>query len=190
MSQGSSCFINSLPAQSKIIMLRSHALLSVVFESYHNSQHDGSVVVFRLCSFSTEMCCEHIKHNGFPFTTVKRWEVVHFSWRTRDSTHTPFFLNIHTFQNHPKLQTGPPGGAYPARGPYVKHSWSTTRVVKLWKRAGLKCQDEAMTLKVYVCVCVSTKFAHVTCIRLEVMCLFIVGHSHCNAPFLPVGSNS
>ncbi len=36
---------------------------------------------------------------------------------------------------------------------------------------------------VCTCVCVSTEFSYATWLRLEVMCLFVTGHSHCPPPF-------
>jgi len=45
-----------------------------------------------LYSFTTETCCEHTKHTGFPFTSVKKWETDQMSWKTVHS-----LSNFHFF---------------------------------------------------------------------------------------------
>ncbi len=66
--------------------------------------------------------------------------------------------------------------------------WQT--VDMLWKRAGPKYMVRVAVTDESVCVCVSTNFGHVTWSGLEIMRLFVTGHSHCHAPFLPVDPNS
>jgi len=47
----------------------------------------------RMLFFTTETCCEHTKHTGIPFTSVKMQEMDQISWKPLHSLSHFLFFN-------------------------------------------------------------------------------------------------